>query len=158
MGSVGSVQCHIVPCSSLYLFSRSIVAPQMHSLSINCRVLICCTRHFQGSSPFFVCFGFPSCKTLQCLISALTRGGNSGHFFRITCSTVLWRGRDTANKYLWHVWGILTVDGPHWVCYRPRWCVLPISTLLRLQGALQGHRPKWALHFIHSPGLSCAGS
>ena len=41
MGSVGSVQCQIVPCSGLYLFSRSIIAPQMHSLSINCRVLAC---------------------------------------------------------------------------------------------------------------------
>ena len=158
MGSVGSVQCQIAPCSSLYLFSRSIVAPQMHSLSINCRVLICCTCHFWGSSPFFVYFGFPCCKTLQCLISALTRGGNSGHLFRLTCSTVLRRGRDTANKYHWHVWGMLTVDGPHWVCHRPRWCVLPVSALLMLQGALQGHCPKWALHFMHSPGLSCSGS
>ena len=40
-------------CSSFYLFSNSIVAPQMHSLSINCRALICCT-----CSPFFVYFGF----------------------------------------------------------------------------------------------------
>ena len=30
----------------------------MHSLSINCRVLICCTCHFQSSSSFFVYFGF----------------------------------------------------------------------------------------------------
>ena len=31
MGSMGSVQCQIAPCSGLYLFSRSIHAPQMHS-------------------------------------------------------------------------------------------------------------------------------
>ena len=31
VGSVWSVQCQIVPCPSLYLFSSSIGAPQMHS-------------------------------------------------------------------------------------------------------------------------------
>ena len=31
VGNVGSVQCQIVPCSSLYMFSRSVGAPQMHS-------------------------------------------------------------------------------------------------------------------------------
>ena len=37
-------------------------------------------------------------------------------------------------------------------------CVLSQSTLLRLQGALQGHHPKWALDCVHFPGLSCSGS
>ena len=32
VGNVGSVQCQIVPCSGLYLLSRFIGAPQMHSL------------------------------------------------------------------------------------------------------------------------------
>ena len=36
--------------------------------------------------------------------------------------------------------------------------VLPQSTLLRLQVALQGNCPKWALGFVHSPGLSHSGS
>ena len=58
VGSVGSVQCDIVHCSSLYLFLRSIVVPQIHSLSITCRVLIFCTCHVQGVSPFFAYFGF----------------------------------------------------------------------------------------------------
>ena len=98
------------------------------------------------------------CKSLQCLISALTEGGTGGHLFRLTCSVVLLWGRNTANKYRWHVWGVLTVDGPHWVCHNPRWHVLPGSTLLSLQGALQGHSPKWALHFMHFPGLSHSGS
>ena len=31
------------------------------------------------------------------------------------------------------------------------------STLLRLQGALQGCCPKQALHFVHFPGPSCSG-
>ena len=29
---------------------------------------------------------------------------------------MLWGGRNTANKYHWSVWGVLTVSGPHWVC------------------------------------------
>ena len=39
-------------------------------------------------------------------------------------------------------------------------CVLSLSTLLRLQVALQGNCPKWALGFVHFPGLShsCSGS
>ena len=125
MGSVGSVQCQIVPCSSLYLFSSSIGAPQMHSLSINCRVLICYTCYFQSSLLFFVFFFFlaPSvCKSLQCLISTLTQGGEGGHLFRLTCSLVLWRERYTANKYHWHMWGVLAVSEPYWVCPRS-WCV-----------------------------------
>ena len=38
------------------------------------------------------------CWSPQCLISALTQGGGGGHFFRLTCSVVLWGGRNTANK------------------------------------------------------------
>ena len=38
------------------------------------------------------------CWSLQCLISTLTQGGGSGHFFRLTCSVVLLGGRNTANK------------------------------------------------------------
>ena len=38
------------------------------------------------------------------------------NFFRLTCSLMLWGGRNTANKYHWRVWGVLAVYGPHWVC------------------------------------------
>ena len=145
MGSVGSVQCQVVCFSGLYLFSRSIVPPKMQGFSINCRILIGCTCDFQGVSPSFVHFGKSVCKTLQCLISTLPRGDEGGHLCRLTCSVVLWEGRDTANKYHWHVWGVLAVDGSHWVCHSPWWQVLTGSTLLRLQGALQGYCPKWAL-------------
>ena len=62
------------------------------------------------------------CKSLQCLISALTQGGEGGHLFRLTCSFVLWAGRNTANTHHWRVWGVLTVSGPHWVC-PCSWCV-----------------------------------
>ena len=56
------------------------------------------------------------CWSLQCLISALTQGGSGGHLFRLTCSVVKWGGRNTANKYHWRVWGVLSVSWPHWVC------------------------------------------
>ena len=44
-----------------------------------------------------------------------TRGAVVVTFFRLTCSVVLWGGRNTANKYHWSV---LTVIQPHWVCPR----------------------------------------
>ena len=54
------------------------------------------------------------CWSLQCLISALTQGGRWWSlFFRLTCSVMLWGGRNTANKYHWCV---LAVAWPHWVC------------------------------------------
>ena len=49
VGSVGSVRFHIVPCSSLYFFSRSI-GPFQCLVNANYRVLICCTCHFQSGS------------------------------------------------------------------------------------------------------------
>ena len=111
------------------------------------------------------------CWSLQCLISALTQGGSGGHFFRLTCSIVLWGGRDIANKYHWHLWGVLAVSQPHWVCPRSRRVCFPClqcsgSTLLcwelaeagpglyapprskslrfRYSGAPQRHRLGWA--------------
>ena len=51
-------------------------------------ILIYCTCHFQSGSLFFVYFGF-LCKSIQCLISTLTQGGEGGHLFRLTCSIVL---------------------------------------------------------------------
>ena len=54
--SVVSVQFLIVPCSSLYFFSRSI-GPFQCLVNANYRVLICCTCHFQSGS-LFVYFGF----------------------------------------------------------------------------------------------------
>ena len=56
------------------------------------------------------------CWSLQCLISALAQGGGGGHLFRLTCSVMLWGGRNTANKYHWHVWGMLAVFQLYWVC------------------------------------------
>ena len=56
------------------------------------------------------------CWSLHCLISTLTQGDGGGQFFRLTCSVMLWGGRKAANKYPWHVWGVLPVSQAHWVC------------------------------------------
>ena len=84
---MGSVQFQIVPCSSLYFFLRS-VGPFQCLVNANYRFLICCTCHFQSDSFFFVYFGF-LCKSLQCLISALTKGAKvvtySGSLVQLCC-------------------------------------------------------------------------
>ena len=79
-----------VPYSGLYLLSKSVVAPQMYSLSINCGVLICCTSHFQSIPPSLFILASSVSRSLKCLISTLTRGGRGGPFFRLTCSVVMW--------------------------------------------------------------------
>ena len=97
------------------------------------------------------------CKSLQCLISALTQGGRGGHLFRLTCSVVLWGGKNTANISLVcmgsarSVW--TTLGLPQLTAH-----VLSQSTLLRLHVVLHGSCPKRALGFVHFPGLSCSGS
>ena len=52
------------------------------------------------------------------------QGGGGGHFFRLTCSVMLWGGRNTANKYHWNVWECLQclchtgLAPAHWhVCF-----------------------------------------
>ena len=59
VGSVESVQFQIVPCFSLYFFSRSI-APLRCLVNVNYRDLICCTCYFLSGSLLFVNFGFLS--------------------------------------------------------------------------------------------------
>ena len=138
MDSVGSVQFQIVPCSSLYLFSRSIGSLQC-LVNVNYRVLICCAFPFQSISLFFVYFGF-----LYLQVSSVsnfhpdTRGRRWSFTQAYLLSCVVRRGRNTAKKYHWRVWGVLTVCGPHWVCPSSQRRVLSGSTLLGLQGALQG--------------------
>ena len=56
------------------------------------------------------------CKSLQYLTSALTQGGEDGHLVGLTHSIVLQGGRKIGNKCHWHVWGVLAVSGPHWIC------------------------------------------
>ena len=146
-GSVGSVQFQIVPCSSLYLSSRSI-GPFQYLVNVNYRVLTCCTCHFQSSSHFFI-LDSSFCKSLQCLISALIQGGKGGHLFRLICSVLLWGGRNTANKYHCCVWGVLPVYGhTGFATAHNSMCF----TGLDCSGA------RWALRFMPFPGLSHLGS
>ena len=56
------------------------------------------------------------CKSLWCLISTMTQRGESSHLFSLTCSVVLWAGRNPTNKYHLYVCGVLTVPQPHWAC------------------------------------------
>ena len=114
-GSVRSVQFQIVPCSSLYFFSRSL-GPFQCLVNANYSVLICCTCHFQCSSLFFVYFGFLCLHVSSVSNFCPDTRGKGGHLFRLTCPVVLWGGRNTANKHHWRVWGVLTVYGPHWFC------------------------------------------
>ena len=78
-------------------------------------ILICCTCHFQSGS--LCLFGF---FCLQLFSGSNfhpdTRGRRCSALFRLTCSVVLWGGRNTANKYHWRVWGMLAVFQLHWVC------------------------------------------
>ena len=73
-------------------------------------------------------------------------------------SCVVGEGRNTANKYRWHVLGVLTVYGPYWVYPSSWWHVLSRFTLVRLQVSLQRYCLKQALRFLHFPVLSCSGS
>ena len=38
---------------------------------------------------------------------------------------MFWGGRNSENKYHWHVWGVLKVSQPHWVCPRSRRVCFP---------------------------------
>ena len=110
-------------------------------------------------------FASSVCKFLQCLISALTQGGEGDNLFRLTFSLVLWGGRDTANKYHWpcvgsahSVWatldlpqlkamcasGVCTAQAPGCSAAAlsrvgPAFRALPTSQPLRFSGTLQGH-------------------
>ena len=63
------------------------------------------------------------CWSLQCLnFRPDTRRAVVVTFFSLTCSVVLWGGRNTTNQYHWRV---LTVIQPHWVCTHSRRVCFP---------------------------------
>ena len=136
---MGSVQFQRPPWSSLY-FSRSIGPFQC---------IPCYLQGFNLShlslSKWFPLFILTSsvCWSLQCLISTLTEGGKGGHLFRLTCSVVLWGGRNTANKYHWHVWGVLSVSA------------LPRFEQLRQPGAWLAQSPQVCGVSYHILGRGC---
>ena len=99
-------------------------------------------------------------KSLQCLISTLTRGGKGGPLFRLTCSIVMWRGRDTQTNAASmcgecsqrmdhagfpqrrHALPRLRCSGSSVLCK----CTVPCGGTV------------CPLCFMHFPGLSCSGS
>ena len=109
---------------------------------------------FPKQFPLFI-LASSVCKSLQCLISTLTQGGKGSHLFRLTFSFVLWGGMNIANKYHWHVWGVLAVYGPHWVCPSSRRLCFPG---LHCSGSRLLYSLKRALGCMHFPGLSCSDS
>ena len=111
---MGSVQFQIVPCSSLYFFSRPIGPFQCLVNANYC--LICCTCHFQSGSLFFVYFGFLCLQVSSVSNFHPDTGGEGSHLLRLTCSIVLQGGMNTVNKCHWPVWGALAAYGLHWVC------------------------------------------
>ena len=62
------------------------------------------------------------CWSLQCLISTRHKGAVVVTYFRLTCSVVLWGGRNTASKCLQ---GVLVVSRPHRVCPRSQRVCFP---------------------------------
>ena len=75
-------------------------------------------------------------------------------YFSLACSVILWGGRNTANKYHWHVF---TVIQPHWVCPAHSVCAFPVYTAQTL-GCSAGNCLMWALVCMHFPGLSHSDS
>ena len=113
------------------------------------------------------------CRSLQCLISALTQAGGGGLLFRFTCSVLLQGGRGAADKCHWRVWGALAVFRSHWVFPHSRVSASPVYTA-QASGRSVGSRPCvvrgssfWLFHkstdsvgpaFCAFPGLSSSGS
>ena len=108
------------------------------------------------------------CRSLLCLMSALTQGGEGSHLFRLTCSAVLWGG-GTLQTSIPGVCGECSQHMKHTGSAPAQACVLPGSTplrprvrhralskvgplfhallrskLLRFSGAPQGNRLGWA--------------
>ena len=139
---------------SLAYTSQGLQAPS-YVVGANYRVLIYCTCHFQSSSLYFSFF----CLLVSSVSNFCpdTRRAVVVTFFRLTCSVVLWGGRNTANKYHWRVWAVLTVFQLHWVCPHSRRACYPS---LHCSGCrlLCRNCLMWALGCMHSPGLSHSGS
>ena len=143
---MGSVQFQIAPHSSLHF-----------SISIGpFRVVGVIYRDFNVSPvtseevPFVYLASV--CRSLQCLISALTQMGGGGLLFRFDCSVVLWGGRGAADKCHWRVWGALTVFRPYWVCPRSQVGAFPYLHCSGSPAALYGAGP--ALHAVPVFGYS----
>ena len=121
----------------------------------NHRVLICRHLSLPKRIPLFILASV--CKSLQCLISALTQGGRGSHLFRLTCSACCGEG-GALQTNIPGMCGARSQFPGHTVLPPLKACVPSRSTLLKLQVALQGKCLKRALGCVHFPGLSRSGS
>ena len=96
------------------------------------------------------------CQSLQCLISALTQGGDGGHFLRFSCSVLLWGGRGPADTSLASVGGARSVGATLGLPRSQRVC-FPVCTT-QAPGCSAGNCLRRALGSVHFPGLSRSGS
>lgn len=132
------VQCQIFPCSGLYLFSKSAVAPQMQSQP-NCRIVFCWTATSGAVLTSFLSLG---CSPLLVFsVSDLcpdTRGQKWAPIWTYLLSCVV--EREEHRKYCWHVCGVLAVVGPQKSFHCLRHCAPQ-----RLPGGPRGHSPIWAV-------------
>ena len=154
---VGSVHFQIVPCSSLYFFSRSI-GPFQCLVNVNCRVLICCTYHFQSSSLFFVYFGFlclqvSSVSNFHSDIMGQRWSLIQAHLFSCVvgrekhCKQISLACVESARS----VWTTLGLPQLMVVC-------VFLVYIAHAPGCSVGVLSKVVLHFMYFPGLSCSGS
>ena len=173
MGSVGSVQFQIVPCFSLYFFSRSI-GPFQNLVNVNYMAFICCPCHFQSGSLFFFLSASSVCKSLKCLISALTQGGEGGLLFRFSgvmgrekhCKQIsllcvgsactVWNTQGLPQLMVAYAFRVYTAQYPGCSAGSlskagPAFHALPRSKPLRFSGTLQGHRLCWVCVFVPFP-------
>ena len=170
---MGSVQFQIVPCSSLYFFSRSL-GPFQCLVNVNYKVLICCTCLFQSSSLFFVYFGF-ICLQFSSVSNFHrdSRGWRWSLIFAHLFSCVVGKKEHSKQISLAYVGSARTVWITLGLSQLSWWHVLPWSTLLRFRfsGTPQRHRlgyafcafPRseqlrrsgawWAVHLNHLGGL-----
>ena len=108
-----------------YISSQDLQAPS-NVVSANYRVLICCTScHFQSSSLVFVYFCFLSLQVSSVSIFRPDTRVGRWSFIQAHLFSCVSGGRNTANKYHCHVWGVLAVYGPHWVCPRSQRVCFP---------------------------------
>ena len=179
MSSVGSFQYQIVLCSSLH-FLLKVYSCSSNAQSQGFNLLHLSLPGWFPPSLFILVSSV--CKSLQCLISALTRGGKGGHLFRLTVQLCWGEGGNLQTNItgmlgsVCSAWTMLGLPRPKAACtfwvhtaqapgcserglsqVGPAFYVLPRSKPLRFLGALQGHRPRWAVCFVPFPGPSHSG-
>ena len=76
-------------------------------------------------------------------------------FLRLTCSVVLWGGRNTANKCHWHV---LAVIQPHLFAPHSWHVCFPSLHCSQTLGCSAGNCLILALVYLYFPGLNLSGS